>query len=202
MDIQWHGLGCVSFKGKAGTLLVNPNDSKISADVVLANSFSREYRAVGNFGKDTKVFDWPGEYESRNIFIQGITAYDRPREKDSDKKDEAEKMIIFAFEMDGFKICHLGNLGHKLTPEMLEAIGDVDVLMVPVGGIDCLNAEKAHEVIEQIDPRVVIPVNYKDPSAFLKEVGVSAPQKEKIWKIQSPANLPQEQTEFKILEAV
>lgn len=182
--------------------MVNPNDSKISADVVLANSFSREYRAVGNFGKDTKVFDWPGEYESRNIFIQGITAYDRPREKDSDKKDEAEKMIIFAFEMDGFKICHLGNLGHKLTPEMLEAIGDVDVLLVPVGGIDCLNAEKAHEVIEQIDPRVVIPVNYKDPSAFLKEVGVSASQKEKIWKIQSPANLPQEQTEFKILEAV
>ncbi|MBI4994274.1 MBL fold metallo-hydrolase [Candidatus Peregrinibacteria bacterium] len=202
MDIQWHGENCVSFKGKTGTLLVNPNESKASADIVLANSFSRDRGTVGNFGKDAKVFDLPGEYEAKNIFIQGITAYDRPREKDSAKKDEAERIIIFAFEMDGFKICHLGNLGHKLTPEMLEAIGDVDILLVPVGGVGCLNAEKAHEVIEQIDPRVVIPVNYKDPSPFLKEVGVSSPQKERVWKIQSPANLPQEQTEFKILEVV
>lgn len=201
MDIQWHGENCVSFKGKSGTLLVNPYDSKISADVVLANSFSRDHGKLANFGKDAKVFDWPGEYEAKGIFIQGITAYDRPREKDSGKKDEAEKVIIFSFEMDGFRLCHLGNLGHKLTPEMLEAIGDVDILLVPVGGIGCMNAEKAHEVMEQIDPRVVIPVNYKDPSAFFKEVGIASPQKEKTWKIASPANLPQEQTEFKILEA-
>lgn len=202
MDIQWHGENCVSFKGKAGTLLVNPNDAKVSADVVLMNSLNREHGSLTGFGKETRVFDLPGEYEARGIFIQGITAYDRPREKDADKKDSAEKMIIFSFEMDGFKICHLGNLGHKLTPEMLEAIGDVDILLVPVGGVGCLNAEKAHEVIEQIDPRVTIPVNYKDPSAFLKEVGIASPQKEKVWKIQSPANLPQEQTEFKILEVV
>lgn len=202
MDIQWHGENCVSFKGKTGTLLVNPCDSKISADVVLANSFSREHAKLADFGKDAKVFDWPGEYEAKGIFIQGITAHDRPREKDSGKKDEAQKVIIFAFEMDGFKVCHLGNLGHKLTPEMLEIIGDVDILLVPVGGVGCLNAEKAHEVIEQIDPRVVVPINYKDPSAFLKEMGIASPQKEKVWKIQSPANLPQEQAEFKILEAV
>lgn len=202
MDIQWHGENCVSFKGKSGTLLVNPNDAKVPADVVLTNSLGRDHKALTGFNKETRIFDLPGEYEAKGIFIQGITAYDRPREKDADKKDEAQKMIIFSFEMDGFKICHLGNLGHKLTPEMLEAIGDVDILLVPVGGVGCLNAEKAHEVIEQIDPRVTIPVNYKDPSAFLKEVGIASPQKEKVWKIQSPANLPQEQTEFKILEEV
>ncbi|MEK7171793.1 MAG: MBL fold metallo-hydrolase, partial [Patescibacteria group bacterium] len=202
MDIQWHGSNCVSFKGKSGTLLVNPNDAKVSADVVLVNSLGRDHKDLAGFNKETNVFDLPGEYEAKGIFIQGITAYDRPREKDTDKEDSAEKVIIFSFEMDGFKICHLGNLGHKLTPEMLEAIGDVDILLVPVGGVGCLNAEKAHEVIEQIDPRVTIPVNYKDPSAFLKEVGIASPQREKVWKIQSPANLPQEQTEFKILEAV
>ena len=76
MDIQWHGSNCVSFKGKSGTLLVNPNDAKVSADVVLVNSLGRDHKDLAGFNKETNVFDLPGEYEAKGIFIQGITAYD------------------------------------------------------------------------------------------------------------------------------
>ncbi len=218
MDIQWHGLSCFTLKGKNGTLVTDPYDRsaaglklpKLNADVVVANS-DDESHATKEFGGEVRVFDWPGEYEAKNIIVQGISAYDRPREKEDGKKDEANRVIIFTIKIDGFNVCHLSNLGHKLTPEMLEAIGDVDILLVPVGGSVCLDAKKAHEVIEQLEPRIVIPMYYKVPGVklplaeiggFLKEVGLHAPVSEKVLKLQSPSNLPQEQTEFKILEPV
>ena len=122
-----------------------------------------------------------------------------------------KKVLIFSLNIDGFKICHLSNLGHKLTVEMLEAIGTVDILLVPVGGGDCLDAAKAHEVIEQIDPRIVIPMYYAvnglkvkeaELDAFLKEVGVHSPVAEKTLKLQATSALPQDTMEFKILEPI
>lgn len=219
MDIQWHGLSCFTIKGKNGTLVTDPYDAKsaggaspkLEADVVLANAEQERHHAVNAFPKTTTIVDWPGEYEARGIIVQGIAAYDRPREKEEGKKDAAGKVIVYTMQVDGFKICHLSNLGHKLTPEMLEQIGDVDILLIPVGGTECLDAKKAHEVIEQLDPRIVIPMYYKTPGialslaeidGFLKEVGLHAPQKEKTLKFQTPANLPQEQTEYRVLEVV
>lgn len=222
MDIQWHGLSCFTLKGKSGTLVMDPYDAKalglkslqLTADVVTANAEYDLHHAVSQLGGSVKVFDWPGEYESKNIIIHGIPAFDRPREKDGGKKDDAKRVIIYVIELDGFSICHLSNLGHKLTPEMLEIIGDVDILLIPVGGAPDtggLDAKKAHEVIEQIDPRVVIPMYYSIPGmklplgeleAFLKEVGLHSPEREKTLKFQSPANLPQEKMEFRILEPV
>ena len=226
MDIQWHGLSCFTLRGKAGTIVTDPYDAKtaglklpkMSADIVLANSDSDSHDEVSGFGAEGKnsavrVFDWPGEYEAKTIIVQGISAYDRPRDKEDakedSKKDEAKRVIIFTVQLDGFRICHLSNIGHKLTTEMLEMIGDVDILLIPVGGSCCLDAKKAHEVIEQLDPRVVIPMYYKVPGlklpvaevdAFLKEVGLHAPAREKVLKFAMPSALPQEQTEFKILE--
>ncbi|MEK7523927.1 MAG: MBL fold metallo-hydrolase [Patescibacteria group bacterium] len=220
MDIQWHGLSCFSIKGKTGTLVTDPYDAKeaglkplkIEADVAVCNADFDLHHAVSQLGASVKVFDWPGEYEAKNIIVQGISAFDRPKDKDDPKKDVgANRVIVYAIEMDGFKICHLSNVGHKLTPEMLEAIGDVDILLVPVGGTDCLDAKKAHEVIEQLDPRVVIPMYYKIPGMklplaeidpFLKEVGLHSPVREKVLKFAAPSNLPQENTEYKILEAI
>lgn len=219
MDIQFHGLSCFTIKGKNGTVVTDPYDAKsvggkplkLEADLVLANANAARSHAVNAFSKETKVFDWPGEYEAKGIIVQGIAAYDRPREKEEGKKDAAGKVIVYTMQVDGFKICHLSNLGHKLTPEMLEQIGDVDILLVPVGGTECLDAKKAHEVIEQLDPRIVIPMYYKTPgislaiaelSGFLKEVGLHSPATEKTLKFQTPANLPQEQTEYRVLEVV
>lgn len=217
MDIQWHGLSCFTIKGKSGTVVTDPYDAKeiglkpfkLSADVCVANADFDLHHAVSQVSGQSNVFDWPGEYESKGIIIQGIPAFDRPKEKEEGKKDMANRALIFTIQIDGFRLCHLSNLGHKLTPEMLEAIGDIDILIVPVGGEGCLDAKKAHEVVEQLDPRIVIPMYYKMPGVklplaeldgFLKEMGIHSPQKEKVLKFASPSDLPQEHTEFKILE--
>lgn len=219
MEIQWHGFSCFTLKGKSATIVTDPYDAKIvglkplkfMADICLANEDFSFHHHTDQLNRESKVFDWPGEYEAKNIAIQGIPAYDQPREKEDAKKNSANRVIIFTIELDGFKICHLSNIGHKLTPEMLEIIGDVDILLIPVGGTECLDAKKAHEVIEQIDPRIVIPMYYKLPGlklpladleTFLKEVGLHSPPKETILKFQNPSQLPQAQTEFRILEMV
>lgn len=218
MDIQWYGLSCFSLKGKNATLVIDPYDGKevglkplkLEADVVVANEDFSRHHAVDAV-KGAKVFDWPGEYEAKNIVFQAIPAFDRPREKDETKKDTANRVLISVISIDGFKVCHLSNLGHKLTPEVLEQIGNVDILLIPVGGHECLDAEKAHEVIEQLEPRIVVPMYYKTPGVnlplkevdvFLKEVGLHAPEREKTLKFAAPANLPQDKTEFRVLEPV
>lgn len=216
MDIQWHGLSCFTIKGKNATIVIDPYDAKevglkplkLSADIVLSNADFSLHHNVADFNGAT-IFDWPGEYESKGVIIQGVSAFDRPRDKEDPKKDNAQRVIIYALQVDGFKICHLSNLGHKLTSEMQEAIGDVDILLVPIGGGVGLDAKKAHEVIEQLDPRIVIPMYYKIPGiklplmelgAFAKEVSLQSQTPEKVLKFATLAGLPQEHTEFKILE--
>ncbi len=68
---------------------------------------------------------------------------------------------IFTFEVDGIRLCHLGDLGHTLTKEQVNSIGSVDVLLVPVGGTFTIDAQGADQVIEQLQPSVVIPMHYK-----------------------------------------
>ncbi|MEK9132724.1 MAG: MBL fold metallo-hydrolase [Patescibacteria group bacterium] len=216
MDIQWHGLSCFTIKGKNATIVTDPYDAKevglkplkLSADIVLSNADFTLHHNVADF-KGATILDWPGEYEAKGVIIQGVAAFDRPRDKEDPKKDNGERVIIYALQVDGFKLCHLSNLGHKLTNEMQEAIGDVDILFVPIGGGVGLDAKKAHEVIEQLDPRIVIPMYYNIPgiklplaelSAFTKEVGIQSPAAEKILKFATTSGLPQEHTEFKILE--
>ncbi|PIQ78455.1 hypothetical protein COV82_00675 [Candidatus Peregrinibacteria bacterium CG11_big_fil_rev_8_21_14_0_20_46_8] len=211
MDIQWHGRSCVSIKGKSGTVIVDPYDQKkagfklpksLKPEVVLSNEDDPELDAA-QFGKETHIFDWPGEYEACGILIQAIQAYDRPLEKDeagNKQSTKANSIMIYSLMVDGLRVCHLGNIGHKLTPEMLEQIGEVDVLLVPIGGI--LGPEKAHEVIEQIEPRISIPIYFEDPTAFLKEVGAQNLEAQKVAKFQSRSTLPSDKMEVNLLEQV
>jgi L-ascorbate metabolism protein UlaG (beta-lactamase superfamily) len=74
------------------------------------------------------------------------------------------KNAVFIVEADGLVFCHLGDLGHDLTPEQVKAIGKVDVLMVPVGGIYTINGETARKVVAAIKPRLyVVPMHYAVP---------------------------------------
>src|SRR5438105_11530675 len=71
------------------------------------------------------------------------------------------KNTVFIIEVDGWKIVHLGDLGHLLTPKQIKAIGPVDVLMIPVGGVYTINGSEAKEVIAQLKPRqYIIPMHY------------------------------------------
>ena len=113
--------------------------------------------------------------EVKGIKFKGIPTY-----HDTAGGKERGSNLIFCFTVDGVKVCHLGDLGHALTVEQVEEIGNVDVLLLPVGGVSTINASVAAEVVRQLEPSVVVPMHYKTPALnwdldpvdkFLKEIG-------------------------------
>jgi L-ascorbate metabolism protein UlaG (beta-lactamase superfamily) len=144
------------------------------------------------------LIDAAGEYEVKNVFVYGIPA----------EKKDGKPITMYLIEMDGIKVAHLGNLGQDtLTDKQMEILEGVDILLVPVGGGDSLNATKAVKLISQIQPRIVIPMYYKVPGlslkldsldAFIKEYGVSKLEPQDKLKI-SKKDLPQEETKVEVL---
>jgi L-ascorbate metabolism protein UlaG (beta-lactamase superfamily) len=121
----------------------------------------------------------PGEYEVKNVFIQGVTSF-----ADNKKEKERDGNTIYTIEVEDLKLCHLGYLSQKeLTEEQLEEIGDVDILMVPVGGNYALSAKEALRIMAQIEPKITVPMNYALPKLkvkldgldkFLKSLGIKS----------------------------
>jgi len=124
---------------------------------------------------DPRAVVGPGEYEIKGILIIGIPTF-----HDSVGGAKRGKNTIYVMEVDEVAVCHLGDLGHVLTDDQVEELGEVDVLLLPVGGVSTVNAATAAEVVRQLEPRVVVPMHYKTPELkweleprerFLKEIG-------------------------------
>ena len=133
-------------------------------------------------GKNAYVVDGPGEYEVRGITVSGLPSF-----HDTLGGAERGRNTIYLIDIDDVRVCHLGDLGHRLEDATVEAIGTVDVLLVPVGGGHSLGAGMAAEVVRAIEPRWVVPMHFQTPGlrselegveTFLKEMGVTeaAPQ--------------------------
>jgi L-ascorbate metabolism protein UlaG (beta-lactamase superfamily) len=130
-----------------------------------------------------KTITGPGEYEVAGVFITGVPAF-----HDAQEGKELGKNTIYAIAIDDVAVVHLGDLGHPLSAQLKESLGNVDVLLVPVGGHNSLDASKAAEVVAALEPRLVIPMHYRTAAEhtaalapldrFLKEMGraESAPQ--------------------------
>ena len=144
-----------------------------------------------------KLFDWPGEYESRSIPVNGFAAWTKSKAKES--KEKVDETIIFCFQVSGVKFCHLGELGHTLTSDMVNEIGDVDVLMIKVGEGTNLDTKKAMEIIEVIQPRVIIPMGTANPAEALKEVGSDKLEKLEKLELKSASELPTDQMRYVVL---
>lgn len=210
MDIIWHGRSCFTLKGKKVTIVTDPlagtgfSVSKLKGDAVFISTMDDVDVLPVEGAKAT--FNMPGEYEVSGVPAIGMQAWDKS--KSQEKEGEApKKTVIFTFKIDDIMVGHLGNIGHTLTDEMIEKIGDIDVLLVPIGGKGCIDAKKAHEIIEEIEPRVVIPMNYKvngekiaydGIEGFIKIAGTK-PQELEQFSTQSKAQLPQDHTEYVVL---
>jgi L-ascorbate metabolism protein UlaG (beta-lactamase superfamily) len=135
----------------------------------------------------------PGEYEIGDVLVIGIATF---HDREGGKK--RGKNIVYLMEIDEIAVCHLGDLGHVLTSEQVEDIGNVDVLLLPVGGVSTLNAPMAAEVVRQLEPKVVIPMHYKTPvlnreleavDRFLREIGAKQVASQPKLSV-SKSNLP------------
>ncbi len=116
----------------------------------------------------------PGEYEIGDVIIIGIATFHDGQHKG--------KNTVYLMELDDLSVCHLGNLGSVLSDEQVEELGNVDVLLVPVGGGATVDATAAAEIVRQLEPKAVIPMHFKTPTGdkdlapvdrFLKEMGLS-----------------------------
>jgi L-ascorbate metabolism protein UlaG (beta-lactamase superfamily) len=175
MEITWYGHACFRLRDKGATVVTDPYDQSIGytlpeirADIVTVSHHHADHNYVSGIMGAPKVVDGPGEYEIKDVFITGIATF-------HDKKKGAQRgcNTVFLLEFDGLTICHLGDLGHVPTQAQVEALSDVDVLLIPVGGVSTIGAPQAAEVISLLEPKIVIPMHYKTKALTLKLASVN-----------------------------
>ena len=164
MIIRPLGHSCFLLKESTGTTVItDPYSSDIgitmpnvSADVVTVSHAHYDHNNVKAVSGDPLVINKPGVFEVKGVHIIGIDT-----KHDGENGRLRGSNIVFNFRMDGVNICHLGDVGHGPSPLMIEAIGPVDILLVPVGGTYTIDAELAKEYVDRLMPSVVIPMHYK-----------------------------------------
>lgn len=201
MTINWYGQSCfqiVVSRGKNNQvfIVIDPFDEsiglrvpKLKADILLVTHNHPDHnniKAVRPVSKEKDspfLISGPGEYEVKQVFIQGISSF-----HDNVKGAERGLNTIYTIEAEGMHLCHLGDLGQKeLTSDQLEKIGEVDILMIPIGGIYTISAKEAIKVMSQIEPKIIIPMHYQIPKLkigkgvkldgldkFLKALGIKS----------------------------
>lgn len=175
---------------------------RITADVVTISHDHPGHNNVRAVKGNPYVIAGPGEYEVHGVFVFGIPTF-----HDKRKGRDRGVNVAYLIEMEGVSICHLGDLGHVLTQSEAEALSEVDVLLIPVGGTSTLTAAAAAEVINLVEPRLVIPMHYKTPGSklklasvnrFLREMGIKKITPEESLKV-TAGSLPDE-TKVVLLE--
>lgn len=195
MEIYPLGHSSFRIKGKTITVVTDPFDAAMvglkypkldSVDVVTISHDHADHNVVANITGMPFVINGPGEYEIKGVTVVGVPTF-------HDDKNGAERgaNTVYKINIDGINVCHLGDLGHKLSDEGLNQVGSVDILLIPVGGTYTVDAKTAGEVVAQLEPLIVIPMHYQRPGMnpelagnlepvtnFLKEMGAEglAPQ--------------------------
>jgi L-ascorbate metabolism protein UlaG (beta-lactamase superfamily) len=164
-DIQYLGHSCFRLRGRDGIVLTDPFDRSVGMDIgrPTAHIVTVSHRhpdhanvlAVKPLREQLFVVEGAGEYEVGGIMIAGVRTY-----HDNKKGAELGKNTVYVIHMDDVIFCHLGDLGHELTTQQLDEIGNVDVLFIPVGGGETISPATATSVISQIEPRIVVPMHY------------------------------------------
>lgn len=166
MLIKWHGHACWEIESADGLKIVtDPHDGKaigikppvVEADIVLMSHdhFDHNCDRIVQ-GANKEVVTGPGAKTVKGIQINGVHSY-----HDEDEGSKRGENIMFNFEVDGIKLCHLGDLGEQLDRTQVEGLGEIDILFIPVGGTFTVDADGAWDVIKALNPKVVIPMHFR-----------------------------------------
>jgi len=196
MEIVWYGHSCfrLSERGLA-TVVTDPFDYtvagyealKLKADIVTVSHDAPGHNFVSAVKGKSHVLTGPGEYEIGGVFITGVQTNGY-----SKRTADEPRNSLYVFEYNGITVAHLGDLRRVPSQTEIEALGAVDVALVPVGGGVGLNAAKAAEVVSLLEPGIVIPMHFSTPasllklaplSKFLKEMGLGKVEQQDILKV-------------------
>jgi len=215
MYIQYLGHSCFKLSGKDSkgenvNVIIDPFGKDyglkvpgMEADIVTVSHPHKDHNNLAAVRGNPYVVDTAGEYEIKDVFIQGIDSF-----HDDKEGKERGGNIIYRLSMEDVVITHLGDLGQILDHKQVERLEGTDVLMIPVGGKYTLDAKRAVEVINQIEPRLIIPMHYKQPNLtldisgvepFIKEIGIKPQNIEDKLKI-NKKDLPTEDMELVVFK--
>ncbi len=204
MEITWYGLSCfrLTERGMA-TIVTDPYDHtstgleplKLRGDIVTISHDASGHNNQQSVKGRTQVLTGPGEYEIGGVFITGVQTNGQIK-----KGIDEPRNTLYVFDYDGVTVAHLGDLRRVPSQAEIEALGNVSVALVPVGGGGGLSPSKAIEMISLLEPGIVIPMHYHTPgiklklspvTKFLKEMGIANLEPQTSLKL-SRSNVPEE----------
>ena len=186
MEITWYGHSCFRLAERGlASVVTDPYDHQtvgyqplsLRGNIVSVSHDAPGHNHVSAIKSKPRVIKGPGEFEIGGVFITAVRTNGHNRQK-SEKKN-----ILCVFDYSGVTVAHLGDILRVPSQSQVEALGTVNVALVPVGSGNGLNAAKAAEVISLLEPGIVIPMHYNTPDCkieldsldkFLKEMGLSS----------------------------
>ncbi len=169
MKIRWLGHSAFVLTSGSGTkVLTDPYESGSyegavgykpiteKVQVVTSSHSHEDHYCLKGLPEGFECITDPGEHQAAGISIEGIKTY----HDETEGKDRGRN-IIYVIEVDGVRVCHMGDLGHELSPDQLAALGKVDVLLIPVGGFFTIGPKEAVSMMKELSPAVTIPMHFK-----------------------------------------
>lgn len=209
MNIFWHGQSCFQIlasrnRGEQISIVIDPFPEdiglklpKMEADILLVTHEHPDHNNIKAVSGNPFLIEGPGEYDVKDVILEGIPSF-----HDSSQGRERGANVIYTIKTEDLKICHLGDFGQKeLTEEQVEKIGEIDVLMIPVGGIYTISAKESFKIMGQLKPKITIPMHYAIPKLkvkldsldkFLKTFGIKSLTPEKKLSIKKKDLSPEE----------
>jgi len=177
MRVKWLGHSCFLITSKGGLRVItdpyavgggiNYSPIKETADIVVVSHGHDDHSNVSAVQGKPEVIKGNDIKTARSVQFRGIATY-----HDDAQGKRGGLNTVFCFTIDDIKLCHLGDLGHVLSPEQVSEIGAVDILFVPVGGFYTIDASIASQVCDQLKPKIVIPMHFKTPKCAYPIAGV------------------------------
>lgn len=166
MEITWLGHSCFFIKDSKGRrILTDPFDETVGykvfkdeVDLVTISHHHFDHDYVESIKGNPEIVDKIGSFYKCDISIEGIASF-----HDDVKGAKRGENVIYVFEVEGYKICHLGDLGHSLSEDEIRKIGHIDILLIPVGGNYTIDGKEAASIAKIINPHIIIPMHYKTP---------------------------------------
>ena len=175
MQITLYGHSCFLLTSESGySILTDPCDPEtgyelhdLICDAVTISHEHHDHNCLAIVAGSPEIMRTSGEFLAGEIAVTGYSSY-----HDDAKGTSRGENVVFLYRIDGLKVLHLGDLGHMLSDEVIEKIGDVDVLLAPIGGVFTLNAKMATELADRLHAKVLIPMHYKTPALHFNIEGL------------------------------
>ncbi len=164
MDIISLGHSCIKLKGKNQTVIIDPFDPEKTgmkfgneeADILLISHDHPDHNFENGVSNVKKVVKYPGEYEIGGVSVVGFKSF-----HDNSNGSERGGNVIYRIEMEKMVLLHCGDLGHLPKKDLIDDIGVIDILFVPVGGFYTIDAKDAWAFTQSLSPKIIIPIHYK-----------------------------------------